>query len=119
MKHPLSIEAFADWAAMQPADREYIYCFSNGCAYYQYLKAVGIDVYSVSPERWSRIETSKPLVLAYTSLPYDINRAVRTHPWTFGALTKRLIVAIDDTKKPFDNRYGHVVLSECRRQGVN
>lgn len=87
MRNPLSLEAFADWCARKPADGEYDWADTNGCAFCQYLTSVGlpirrVDIYSWVDEHWR----THPL-------PEGVAGAVAQYPWTFGALSSRLRAA--------------------------
>lgn len=42
MKNMLTLEAFADWAEKQPAEKEYDYSQSRYCAAAQYLQSIGV-----------------------------------------------------------------------------
>jgi hypothetical protein len=78
-KNLLTIEAFAEWAEKQPADKEYDY-LSNHCACGQYAEAIGVQgdflsILGASKENsfWDIVDTVAC-------------RGTRT----FGALAKRL-----------------------------
>lgn len=91
MRHPLSVEAFADWVKRQPRDQEYEYGKCQGCAYYQYLKWAGIDVWSVGDDYWRHRDNMNKK----HPIPLAIDRAVCMGRWTYGALADRLALGTD------------------------
>lgn len=79
MKNMLSLEAFADWAGKQPAEKKYDYSRSQYCAAAQYLQSIGVQRY----------------VLSSSELPVGWDDALNPFPWqpgqyTFGNLAARL-----------------------------
>lgn len=44
MRHPLSLEAFAEWLTTMPADQWYDYCDPWNCAVAQYRQFLGVPV---------------------------------------------------------------------------
>lgn len=95
MKNPISLDAFADWCAKQPADKHYDYHAVRDCAFAQYLRSLGFETAIVSPMQYCIGEGEvRPLpegvdAAVYGgifSLPFTLPRTRHT----FGALTKRL-----------------------------
>lgn len=85
MRNPLTNEAFAEWCEKQPADKGYDYVDDCGCAFFQYLKATGFDVLTVSSTDWYERGTGRR-----HNLPRGADDAVSAHPRSFGDLAARL-----------------------------
>jgi hypothetical protein len=79
MRNPLTLEAFAEWCEKQPADKEYNFFDNHGCAFGQYLKALGIEHRSVGGTYWRTAAGEE-----------RIRKALQSGDWTFGALASRL-----------------------------
>jgi hypothetical protein len=83
MKNLLTKEAFADWCEKQPASNEYSYFDNRGCAFCQYLDALGIENNGVGGKEWWAGTTEH-------RLPTGVWLPLQQHPRTFGALAQRL-----------------------------
>jgi len=73
MRNPLTKEAFAEFCESKPADKTYDIIDANSCAVAQFLKANGVQNFSL--------------------YSWEVPEAYRTafdRPWTFGALATRL-----------------------------
>lgn len=79
MRHPISIEAFAEWCERKPADEEYEWVNVRTCAIKQYAKFLGGNVH----ENY----------MAVACMPvgrFDGEYMALMRPHTFGALAARL-----------------------------
>jgi hypothetical protein len=83
MRNPLSLEAFADWCEKQPADEEYDVWQPSSCAVALYAQSLGFKRATDN----GRIETHDGRVLPIDGFKF---RMIARHPYTFGALAKRL-----------------------------
>jgi hypothetical protein len=52
VRHPITLEAFADWLERQPAERAYNYTDPYACPIAQYLQAQGVPAYGVTHNLW-------------------------------------------------------------------
>jgi hypothetical protein len=83
-------DQFADWVRMQPAEDEYCYIDTGGCAFATFLGAQGIPFESVGGEEWYG-----PGMRALHKLPAHVADALVIKPRTYGALAERLGCAVD------------------------
>lgn len=92
-KWDIIFAGFLPWVEKQPADKTYDYGSPWGCAFAQYLKAIGYTDAQVGPYEFSLNGN------AFNKMPKNIDNAVLdstgllTHPkrdWTFGGLAQRL-----------------------------
>lgn len=82
-KNPLTIEAFAEWAEKQPADKTYEYIDSTRCACFQYSAAIGMDTSQAIPA-WRQD------LYDGSAFWHRVDDAAAETPYTFGALAARL-----------------------------
>lgn len=79
MKNPLTLEAFAEWAERQPADKVYDYRDCAVCACGQYAASLGIS------KDWLTGELT-----GESEFWVEANYQAYHEPHNFGALAKRL-----------------------------
>lgn len=89
MKHvgeiDLVLAGFQPWVEQQPSGLDYPYWDNCGCAFAQYLQAIGYPRPNIGGSMFSLD------ILGQEHLfPSDIRFALRGTPYTFGALAKRL-----------------------------
>ena len=81
-----TVEQFRDWLAQQPADATYNYHDNRGCAYFQFLEAIGAPVSSVGPDAWRDTDGGRH------PIPEQLQTRLTTavSGGTFGGLLKAL-----------------------------
>lgn len=86
MRHPLTLEAFAEWLEKQPPMQEYNFIDSQGCAIFQYLQSSGFKPAGVGGGYW-RTDTE---VFPFDEHLLKMEDAVQTYgERTFGAAARR------------------------------
>lgn len=83
-------QQFVDWVAKQPANAEYDYGDVENCAIVRGLRELGYPVRSAAGAYWRDTD--------FVKHPLDgrLNSAASQWPYTFGALTARLLLASPD-----------------------
>lgn len=97
------IAGFLPWVEQQPADKAYNYTDSCGCAFAQYLHAIGFSEATVWPGHFGLTKTETRLtetrlmpdgIEAAVHGPYTGSLDKQRKTWTFGQLADRLREAV-------------------------
>lgn len=89
MRHPLSLEAFADWCEKQPADKEYNFNNCRTCAVAQYANSLGLP----NPYDFPKSGRVSEIPVIASKFWSRANQAAFEENRTFSALASRLRAA--------------------------